>query len=103
MIGVAWGIWVGKTNCGKNRGVFWPKVRVLIWERAQELYQHDEARGSSGDLSGVTATRKELVEGGYFQTAKVIVLRELKLQSKGSIPPYEEGSQGSGFNFPEEE
>ncbi len=93
---------MGKTNCSKKRGVFWPKVRVLIWEKAQELYQRDEARGSSGDLSGITATRKELVEGGYFQTAKVIVLREL-LQRKGSITAYEESSQESSFNFHEEE
>ncbi len=92
-----------KANYGKNKGVFWPKVRVLIWEKAQELYQHDEARGSSGDLSGITATRKELVEGGYFQSAKVIVLRELQLQRKGSIAAYEGGPQRSSFNFPEGE
>lgn len=90
---------MGKPICSK-KGVFWPKVRVLIWAKAQELYQQDEARGASGDFMGTTATRKELVEGGYFQAAKIIVLRELQLQRKGSInAPEEEGSQGSGFKF----
>ncbi len=90
---------MGKAIC-RQKGVFWPKVRVLIWEKAQELYQHDEVRGASGDFTGTTATRKELVEGGYFQAAKIIVLRELQLRRKGSIDASEEGdSQGSSFNL----
>jgi hypothetical protein len=34
------------------------------------------------DFKGVTATHKELREGGYFHTAKLIVLRNLYLQNK---------------------
>lgn len=89
-----------KTSHKKNQGKFWPQVRVLIWEKAQELYQQDEARGISNDFTGTTATKKELREGGYYQQAKIIVLRELLLQRKGSSPASgEEGSKTSAYNF----
>ncbi len=69
----------------QNRGKFWPQVRVLIWEKAQELYQQDESKGMSTDFTGTTATKKELREGGYYQQAKLIVLRELPAAEKRDI------------------
>jgi hypothetical protein len=37
------------------------------------------------DFKGITATHKELREGGYFHTAKLIILRNLYLQNKTSL------------------
>jgi hypothetical protein len=73
----------------RKTGKFWPNVRPLIWEKAQELYQMEQAKTMKTDFKGLTATRKELTEGGYFQTAKLIILRELWLQKKG-LPSIEE-------------
>jgi len=64
-------------------GKFWPQVRAMIWEKAQELYQMEQAKTMGEDFKGLTATRKELREGGYFYTAKLIVLRNLWQQKKG--------------------
>jgi hypothetical protein len=66
----------------RNHGKFWPKVRPLIWEKAQQLYQEKQAKTMGTDFKGITATHKELREGGYFHTAKLIVLRNLYLQNK---------------------
>ena len=76
---------------GKRRlkGKFWPWVRPLIWQKAQELFQEEGARTMGKDFTGITATRKELVEGGYFYEAKLIVLRNLWLEKKG-LPTVEE-------------
>jgi hypothetical protein len=73
----------------RRKGKFWPRVRAMIWDKAQELYQKEMARTTGKDFSGITATRKELVEGGYFYEAKLIVLRNLWLQKKG-LPTIEE-------------
>ena len=73
----------------QQKGNFWPQVRAMIWDKAQELYQQDEARGMSNDFTGITATKAELREGGYFYQAKLIVLRNLFLQKKG-LPTTEE-------------
>jgi len=72
-----------------ERGKFWPQVRALIWEKAQELYQQDEARGMSNDFTGIIATNAELREGGYFHQAKLIVLRDLWLGKK-NLPTTQE-------------
>jgi hypothetical protein len=77
----------------KTRGKFWPHVRALIWEKAQELYQMENAKTMKDDFKGVTATRKELREGGYFQTAKLIILRELWLQKRSSPSIKEKGEE----------
>ena len=71
----------------QQRGKFWPQVRAMIWEKAQQLYQQDEARGMSNDFTGITATKAELREGGYFHQAKLIVLRDLWLGKKGYPQP----------------
>jgi len=84
----------------KRQGKFWPQVRAMIWEKAQQLYQQDEARGMSNDFTGTTATKSELREGGYFYQAKLIVLRDLFLQKKGlSTTEEEESSQKSAQDF----
>ena len=61
----------------------------MIWEKAQQLFQEDQAETMGSDFSGITATRKELVESGYFYRAKIIVLRNLYYASKG-LPSVEE-------------
>jgi len=73
----------------RKRGKFWPRVRPLIWEKAQELYKMEQAKTMGSDFKGTTATRKELREGGYFHTAKLIVLRNLWREKKG-LPSIEE-------------
>jgi hypothetical protein len=73
----------------KTRGKFWPHVRALIWKKAQELYQMENAKTMKDNFKSTTATKKELRESGYFQTAKLIILRELWLQKK-CLPPIEE-------------
>ena len=76
----------------RAKGKFWPCVRELIWEKAQELYQWEQAHGMKTDFVGVTAERRELREGGYFYQAKLIVLRDLWLKKKG-LPTAEEEEQ----------
>jgi hypothetical protein len=44
----------------------------MIWEKAQQLYQEVNARSMGSDFTGITATRKELKEGGFFYTAKLM-------------------------------
>ena len=73
----------------KQKGKFWPQVRTQIYEKAQQLFQEEEARTMSHDFKGITATNKELHEAGYFYTAKLIVLRNLRRQNKGK-PTVEE-------------
>ena len=68
----------------RNHGKFWLTVRPLIWEKAQQLFQEEQAKTMGTDYKGITATHKELTEAGYFHTAKLIVLRNLYLQNKTS-------------------
>ncbi|MBS7633856.1 hypothetical protein KEJ15_09655 [Candidatus Bathyarchaeota archaeon] len=48
------------------------------------------------DFKGITATKRELREAGYFYQAKLIVLRDLWLQRKG-LPSVEEEELMRGF------
>jgi hypothetical protein len=73
----------------RKPGKFWPKIRAMIWQKAQELYQMEQAKTMREDFKGITAERKELREGGYFHTAKLIVLRNLWREKKG-LPTMEE-------------
>jgi hypothetical protein len=61
----------------------------MIWEKAQQLYQEDQAKTMGTDFKGITATKAELREGGFFYQAKLIVLRNLWLEKKG-LPITEE-------------
>jgi len=74
----------------KTIGKFWPYIRPLIWQKAQELYQMENAKTMHTDYKGLTATKKELREGGYFHTAKLIILREIWQQKKRLPTPAEE-------------
>jgi len=74
----------------RQPGKFWPLVRPMIWEKAQELYQMEQAKTMGADFKGITAERKELREGGYFYQAKLIVLRNLWLEKKGLASVEEE-------------
>ena len=62
----------------------------MIWEKAQQLFQEEQATTMGTDFKGITATRQELWEGGYFYQAKLIVLRDLWLQKKGHPTSEEE-------------
>ncbi|MCJ7425042.1 hypothetical protein MUP01_12375 [Candidatus Bathyarchaeota archaeon] len=76
-----------------KKGKFWPQVRALIWEKAQQLFQEDEARTIGDDFKAITAERSELREAGYFHQAKLIVLRDLWLQRKG-LPTSDDEKHG---------
>lgn len=52
----------------------WRNVRARIWVKAEELFMQDQIR--TWDLP-VTPERCELRESGYFDKAKLIVLREV--------------------------
>jgi len=70
-------------------GKFWPKVRREIWARAQSLFQCEQARTLKDDFTGITAEPNELKEAGYYDTAKLMVLRDVNREKKG-LPPLEE-------------
>ena len=74
----------------KQKGKFWPQVRTQIYEKSQQLFQEQQARTMSVDFEGITATKKELREAGYFYTAKLIVLRNLWRQNKETSTVEEE-------------
>ena len=80
---------LSKSKTQNAHGKFWPRVRAMIWDKAQQLYQEEQAKIMGTDFKGITATHKELRENGYFHTAKLIVLRNLWLQKKG-LPSVEE-------------
>lgn len=63
------------------KGKFWPRVRALIWEKAQQLFQEEQARTMGSNFKGITATRRELREAGYFYQAKLVILRDRKVQA----------------------
>jgi len=68
----------------------------MIWEKAQELYQIEQAKTMGEEFKGITAERKELREGGYFYRAKLIVLRNV-WQQKKRLPTIEEEEAEHGF------
>jgi len=82
----------------QNHGKFWPTVRQMIWEKAQQLFQDEQAKTMGTDFKGITATHKELRESGYFHTAKLIVLRNLYLQKKDPPSVKEETAPTSTKN-----
>ncbi|MGB9841636.1 MAG: hypothetical protein ACPLKZ_02800 [Candidatus Bathyarchaeales archaeon] len=73
----------------RKTGKFWPQVRAMIWEEAQQLFQEEQAKTMGKDFKGITATKKELRESGYFHLAKLIVLRNLWRERRG-FPTLEE-------------
>jgi len=71
----------------------------MIWEKAQELYQMEQAKTMGKDFKGIRAERSELWEGGYFYTAKLIVLRNLWLEKKGLLTIEEEEAEHGFFRI----
>jgi hypothetical protein len=57
-----------------RKGRFWPRVRERIWLKAEELYMNEHPEAAT---RGLRPERRELREGGYFERAKILVLREL--------------------------
>ena len=57
----------------KQKGKFWPQVRAQIWEKAEGLFMQEQMRKMDCDIK---PERSELLEGGYFERAKIIVLRQ---------------------------
>jgi len=74
----------------RKKGKFWPQVRTQIYEKAQQLFQEQQARTMKQDFKGLTATKRELREAGYVYTAKLIVHRNLWRQNKGTLTVEEE-------------
>jgi hypothetical protein len=64
------------------RGKFWPPVRALIWDKATQMFQEEQARTMGEDWKAITPERKELREAGYFHEAKLLVLRGLYQEGK---------------------
>ena len=56
-------------------GKFWPRVRELIWVKAEELHAADFHKSHEENIT--PPTKQELREGGYFYSAKLIVLRQV--------------------------
>ncbi|MCW4003624.1 MAG: hypothetical protein NWE95_06915 [Candidatus Bathyarchaeota archaeon] len=71
-----------KSKPQRNKGKFWPTVRAMIWEKAEELFMQEQAR--TLDLYN-RPEKCELREGGYLHEAKLIVLRELWREKKGLL------------------
>jgi hypothetical protein len=59
----------------------------MIWEKAEELFMQEQARTMD---CYIKPEKSELREGGYFYTAKLIVLRELYEEKKAIAPTYKE-------------
>jgi hypothetical protein len=68
----------------------------MIWDEAQQLYQMEQAVSMGEDFEGITATRGELREGGYFYQAKLVVLRNVWREKKG-LPAIEEEEAKDDF------
>ena len=70
----------------ERKGKFWPHVRAMIWEKAEELFMAEQVK----TMDFYNKPEKcELLEGGYFHEAKLIVLRNLWRGKKG-LPITEE-------------
>lgn len=55
------------------KGKFWPKVRVMIWEKAEQLFQEEQARTMDNDFKAITPERKELREHfKYFNSVSIL-------------------------------
>ena len=58
---------------------FWREVRARIWQKARELYLADMLKMDPLNPPPLIMPEdKELREAGYFDRAKILVLRELR-------------------------
>ncbi len=62
------------------KGTFWPAVRQRMYEKAVELYMYDHPETQN------KPELDELRESGYLHTAKVLVLREIRLENQPKNP-----------------
>ena len=60
----------------KARGTFWPQVRERMRRKAIELYMRDHPETEN------KPEIEELREAGYMHMAKILVLRESRLQDQ---------------------
>ena len=60
----------------EGKGSFWPHVRQRMYEKAVELYMYDHPETQN------KPELEELYEAGYMHSAKVLVLREMRLENK---------------------
>lgn len=58
------------------KGSFWPEVRQRMYAKAVELYMYDHPEMQN------KPEPEELTEAGYMHAAKVLVLREIRFESK---------------------
>jgi len=73
-----------------SKGKFWPPVRAMIWQKAEQMFQEEQARTMGEDWKAITPERRELRQAGYFYDAKILVLREIHQAKK-------EGTQNGAF------
>ena len=52
----------------------WSKIRARIWVKAEELFMQEQVRTMDCDIK---PERNELREGGYYERAKTLILREV--------------------------
>jgi len=64
----------------------------MIWEKAEQLFQENQARTMDSDFKGITATKRELREAGYFHRAKLVVLANLYREKRGLLTVEEESA-----------
>lgn len=67
------------------RGKFWPDVRRRMRTKALDLFHRDNPQAQ-----GVTPTKNELRESGYWYDAKIEVLREIYREKHGALTSEEE-------------
>lgn len=58
------------------KGAFWPQVRERMRSKALELYMRDHPETEN------KPELEELEEAGYMRMAKILVLREARLQAQ---------------------
>jgi len=52
----------------------WRKIRARIWVKAEELFMQEQVSTMDCDIK---PERCELREGGYYDRAKTLILREV--------------------------
>lgn len=67
------------------RGRFWPEVRRRMRIKAQDLFHQDNPQAQ-----GITPTKNELRESGYWFQAKIEVLREIYRENHSLLSSEEE-------------
>ena len=65
---------------------FWREIRARTWQKARELYLTDMLRiNPLNPPPLITPEDEELREAGYFDRAKVLILREFRASIDPSL------------------